>query len=888
MKSARRMPAAARSLRPRPLPGFALTLLLAGCDKPESPPPPAAPDRPGAAVVRSLVASEELILSLQQRLEELQTPMTGEPALPGSQLASTLFAPEVEVADIAARPDESAGGPLHARTAVWRVNPPVQRTGEWTFWQPLMANVTKVERAAWAIEHGSFAGGDKTAFTTGITLDALAWRGGQPVAVRGTVQAHWKRLTDGPYAWRIVSWTTEKLTATEAPAPFFAEVFAALTIEPKAAGDRARRLRHYETAGRGHFGGENPAPPPGVKDHPFSPGAVNDAPGLAVVDVEGDGDDDLYILEHEGPNLFLRNDGPDASGLPRFTECAAALGLAVNGRSSAAVFTDIDNDGDPDCVVGRSLDASLLLLNDGGVFQDRTASLVLGGLPALVTSVSAADYNGDGLTDLYFCTRSPLALAARLAGKDRSPAGAPEWARQFLSAGEQEEVARRQNGAAGFPGQAGPPNILLVNRGGRFERAPEGAVLAGWRDSFQASWGDCDDDGDPDLYVANDFAPDVFYRNDGMNPDGSGVTFTDVTAETGLDHFGFGRGAGWGDYDRDGRLDLYVSNLSSTAGRRITAQVPGLDKRLPSAAAGGFLYHNTGAKFALVSGSEPPGLPVARAGWSRGGQFCDFDNDTWPDLYVSSGFYTAPPQVDQGVDLSSCFWRTVVRTDTTLPEAIRQDALWKQDPVTGEHRPEDERLTFTGPKLHAHSCGGRERNRFFLNLGGKTFADFSTLSGADDAGDSRAWVQWDMDRDGWPDIALVNASVPSLALYRNQLGAKHPQRKFIAVRLEGGSHSAAPQGALSNRDGIGARIMVEAGGVTLRRDRQCGEGFAAQNSATILIGLGEAEKADRITIRWPSRQTHSAENIAAGTLCVFREADGTCAQSPYTAGPARP
>jgi hypothetical protein len=876
-----RLVRAAALLMPAALP----LLLLAGCSKaPEPSPAPAESEKPGAAVLRNLVASEELILALQQRLEDLQTRMTSEPTLPGSQLASVIFAPEVKVADVAPRADVLPAGPLLTSTSTWRVLPPAPRSGDWNFWQPLMSHVTRVERVTWSIVRGSFPASDRDAFDTDISLEALAWREKKPVAVSGSVKASWRRLTDGPYAWRIVSWSTEKLVATESPAPLFAEVFDSLTIEPAAAKARARRSLHCETVIHSYFGGQKPDLPAGIRDDRLFPDAFNEHPGLAVVDVEGDGDDDLYILERWGPSLFLRNDGLDANGLPRFTECAAALGLDVNSRSCAAVFADFDNDGDPDCAVGRSFDTSLLLLNDGGVFKDRTASLVLGGMPALVTSVSAADYNSDGLTDLYLCTSRPLDITTGLNGKVHAADGVPDWARQFLSPGEQEEVALRQKAAHGFPVQAGPPNILLVNRGGRFERAPEAAAVAGWRNSFQASWADYDDDGDPDLLFSNVFAPDVLYRNDGRKPDGSGIAFTDASAVSGVNHFGFGMGAGWGDYDQDGKLDLYVSSISSDASLRITAQVPVLDQRLLAAAEGNLLYHNTGEKFERVSGGEPPAIPVARAGWSWGGHFCDFDNDTYPDLYVSSGYYTAPPEVREDPDLVSDFWRALVRMDTTQPEAVQNDALWGQHPVTGEKRPEFERLTLTGPKLHAHSCSGSERNRFFLNLAGRTFADLSTLSGADDTGDSRAWVHWDMDRDGWPDIALVNANVPSLALYRNQLGAGFPQRKFVAVQLEGGSRTAAPQDQLSNRDGIGARILVETGGVTLRRDRQCGEGFAAQNSATMLIGIGEAAKADRITVRWPSRKTQSVENVAAGTLCLFRETDGSFEQRPY--GPA--
>ena len=222
-----------------------------------------------------------------------------------------------------------------------------------------------------------------------------------------------------------------------------------------------------------------------------------------------------------------------------------------------------------------------------------------------------------------------------------------------------------------------------------------------------------------------------------------------------------------------------------------------------------------------------------------------------------------------------------MRTDKSQPAAVQKDDLWQKDPATGTLKMDYERLTFSGRKFHAHSYSGSERNRVFFNLGGKNFTDLSTLSGADDVGDSRAWVQWDMDHDGWPDIAVVNANVPSLLLYRNTLAAQFPQHRFVAVQLEGGAQSAAPQGLFSNRDGIGARITVEAGGVTLRRDRQCGEGFAAQNSGTVLIGLGAAEKADRITIHWPSRKVQHAENVAAGTRCIFKEWDRSCVQRPY-------
>ena len=96
------------------------------------------------------------------------------------------------------------------------------------------------------------------------------------------------------------------------------------------------------------------------------------------------------------------------------------------------------------------------------------------------------------------------------------------------------------------------------------------------------------------------------------------------------------------DFDNDGRLDLYVSNMYSRAGRRITASLAGLDPRMAKAARGNTLFRNLGDHFERVSGLTPPAHLVERAGWSWGGQLADLDNDGRDDLYVLSGYYTAP------------------------------------------------------------------------------------------------------------------------------------------------------------------------------------------------------------------------------------------------------
>lgn len=208
-----------------------------------------------------------------------------------------------------------------------------------------------------------------------------------------------------------------------------------------------------------------------------------------------------------------------------------------------------------------------------------------------------------------------------------------------------------------------------------------------------------------------------------------------------------------------------------------------------------------------------------------------------------------------------------MRSDPQKGDELKKDAVFE-----ASNREAAEQLA--GDYWGRDSLSGKERNRLFLNLGGRQFADLAFLSGMDHPGDGRSVVQFDYDRDGLPDIATISTNAPKLALFRNELGDGFPGiagRGFVALRFEGGNRGDARGGGWSNRDGYGARVRIEAGGRTFIAEHRCGEGFSAQNSRTMLVGLGDAESIDRITVLWPSGREQESGPVPIGALVMVHE-----------------
>ena len=168
-------------------------------------------------------------------------------------------------------------------------------------------------------------------------------------------------------------------------------------------------------------------------------------------------------------------------------------------------------------------------------------------------------------------------------------------------------------------------------------------------------------------------------------------------------------------------------------------------------------------------------------------------------------------------------------------------------------------------KFVSNSLSGDERNRLFMRHQ-ENFADVSLLSGTDDLADARSHSLLDYDNDGWVDIALMSLNSPRFKIYRNEFGNLFPNNQSLGIRLEGGYKSSTPLESdtkLSNRDGIGAKVLVKyESGKTMLLQKQAGEGFGSQNSSTLRVGIPEGDKIVGLEVQWPSGITTNVDDIS--------------------------
>ena len=530
--------------------------------------------------------------------------------------------------------------------------------------------------------------------------------------------------------------------------------------------------------------------------------------GISVADLNGDGLDEIYVCQPGGlPNRLYQNVGGG-----KFKDVSSGSGLDILDDTSCALFLDWSNRGVQDAIILRGSGPLYFRNNGKNHFELQPDSFRFAEPPkGSFTGMAAADFDLDGRLDLYLCTYS------------------------FF-----QSEAQYRYPAPYHDAQNGPPNFLLSNRldangGGYFEdvTAASGISANNTRFSFAPAWCDTTGDGWPDLYVANDFGRNNFYRN-------RKGQFSDEAANAGIEDLGPGMSASWFDYDGDGRPDLYVSNMWSSSGARVVAHPKFKpSKQFPEAyrrhTKGNSLYRNLGNGNFSDEG-EAQCVEVGRWAWASGG--FDFDGDGRPEIFSTCGMLTNR----SNDDLMSFFWRQVVAKspDEQRPQPAYENGWNAINQLIRED----------------YGWNGNEPGVFYCRRGTRYF-DASGVSGLDMAEDGRAFAVTDIDGDGVPDLILKNRLGPQLRAFENLKGR---ESNWVSVELVG---------TKCNRDAIGARVDAD-GKVQFL---QAGSGYLSQHSKRLHFGIGSEKKIRRLRVDWPSGHKQYFADVDAGFR--YRITEGT-------------
>ena len=513
---------------------------------------------------------------------------------------------------------------------------------------------------------------------------------------------------------------------------------------------------------------------------------------VSVADVNNDGWPDLYFTTSRfgAPNALYLNQKDGT-----FRDIAADAGVALvnrpgEGVSMGAVWGDYDNDGYEDLLVYKWGYLQLFHNLGNGHFEDVTEQA---GLKRWMNSNGAVwfDFDRDGLLDLY------------VTGYFRSDIDF--WHLKSTRIMQQSwEFASN-----------GGKNLLFKNLGnGHFKDVTDSLGVGSTRWTLAAAAADFNDDGWPDLYLANDYGPEELFLNH------EGKRFE--LARAGLeDDSKSGMAVALGDVYNRGRLDAFVTNISER----------------------GFLFqgNNLRINFLRELGrfDEVATGVVADAGWAWGARFGDLNNDGLLDLVIANGFISA----DSGRD----YWYAMSKIAGAQGNIFEDAKNW--------------------PAIGTASLSGYERSRVLLNRGQAGFVDVAEQAGVTDRLDGRAVAMADLFNTGSLDVIIANEKGRAL-LYRNMSSPSPEGRGGQGVRTQWVEFKLV--GTRSNRSAIGAEVTVEFGGVRQRQVVDGGSGFCSQNDRRLHFGLGNSSLG-RVTIRWPSGQEQVLDGLKANELHVITE-----------------
>ena len=503
--------------------------------------------------------------------------------------------------------------------------------------------------------------------------------------------------------------------------------------------------------------------------------------GAAAEDIDNDGDADVLLLGGAGNRLYL-NDGKG-----KFADVTESAGLSwkrpdgTYGEPRQPIVADFDNDGLQDILITYVDDAHRLYRNSGNArFEDLTARTNLGGKGLIGGPATALDFDKDGLLDVYI-----------------------GYFGNYLT-GELPTLSRRNDNAL--------PDKLFRNKGNFvFEdvSAGSGVENTGWAQSVGHL--DFDGDGWEDLICGNDFGTNAWYRNLGNGK------FEDVAAKLGTDKPSYTMNVGITDLNRDGRPDVYISNIV-TMDKDEKYVLPDTKTKMKFDPAKMANMRVVEANDLWVSNgdayeqSKAVGRGVQSTGWAWDADFFDYDNDGDDDLYVVNGMneYSVYSSVNPYLTDPSGKPSTAV-----LPVAA------KEVPV------------------------------FFVNTNGM-LQEQTARSGAAPAGNARSVVYFDAEGDGDLDMVVNNFNTPAI-VYRNNASGNH----WLKLRLVGDPAKNV------TRDAIGARITVDTPSQKgIWREVFSTIGYLSVHPKEQHVGLGRDTTAD-VTITWPNGDRETLKGLRA-------------------------
>lgn len=475
------------------------------------------------------------------------------------------------------------------------------------------------------------------------------------------------------------------------------------------------------------------------------------------------------------------------------------------------------------------------------------------------------DYNQDGYIDIYTCSGTWVEGFS----KSEKPKTLPEnHLYHNLQDGTFEDVTKKANVGGpwysmgitvgdfnndGFPdiylSNYGPNTLYKNNGNGTFSNVTKKAGIAGGKEcSVGAVWLDFDNDGLLDLYVGNylnfdpeykyyyapdgfpgplayDSQPDILYHNKG---DG---TFEDVTEKMGIvDIDGRAMGVGAADYDDDGFVDIYVANDHTV----------------------NYLWHNNEGKGFTDRGT------MSGTGFSQSGEatvsmsvdFADYNGDELLDIFISDDNYCSLYEnIGNGLFSDKSY-------TSGISVASGQFVGWSSSFLDYDNDGDADIFKTNGELKHLYG----QEDQLFENIENGKFKDVSVERGQYFTKEyvGRGACLGDYDNDGDIDIYIVNLDSQGMFLRNN----KGNQNNWLTLNLVGYN---------SNKDGIGSRIKLIAGGKVQTAQKKSTTGYLSQNDSRIHFGLLKNDSVERLEIKWPSGKLQVLKNIKANQILTIKE-----------------